>query len=90
MAQVKLSKTAKNEIKIPRAKLPSIWHNINLRIKNNQDIPDDELRFVENFVDKGQKIIDGFGKWVIKKEKLMGKHAKKFDDVKAYKLAWVI
>jgi phage-related tail protein len=82
-------KMVTREVKIPRT-TPSIWHNIDKAIKFKRDISDDELKFVENFVKQGGKIIDNFGKWVIKKEKLMGRHAKKLDDVKAYKLAWVI
>jgi len=77
------------EIKLPH-RIPSIWHKIDDLMKRKQDIPDDEIKFVENFVEKGDKILDEFGHWVMDRRKEHGLHAKKWQDVKSYKLAWVL
>jgi len=77
------------EVKFP-SKLPSIWYKIDDLMKRKKDIPDDEIKFIENFVERGDKILNGFQVWVIDHRKQHGLHAKKWQDVKAYKLAWVI
>jgi hypothetical protein len=77
------------EVILPRH-IPSIWQKIDDLMKKKQDIPDDEIKFVENFVEKGDKILGGFGQWIITKRKEHGLHAKKWQDVKSYKLAWVL
>ena len=70
--------------------VPSIWQKIDDLIKKKKDIPDDEIKFVEKFVIRGDKVLDGFQTWVINHRKQHGLHAKKLQDVKSYKLAWVI
>lgn len=81
------------EVRLP-SKMPSIWHTIDDLMKRKKDIPDDEIKFIENFVEKGDKILDKFGRWVIDNRKLHSGHAKKWQDVKeynqSYRLAKVI
>jgi hypothetical protein len=77
------------EVTLP-SRIPSIWYKIDDLMKRSKDIPDDEIKFVENFVEKGDKILNGFQTWVIGHRKQHGLHAKKWQDVKAYKLAWVV
>jgi hypothetical protein len=82
-------KVKSREVVIP-SRIPSIWYKIDDLMKRKKDIPDDEIKFVENFVERGDKILGGFQNWLITHRKQHGLHAKKWQDVKAYKLAWVI
>lgn len=77
------------EVRLP-SKMPSIWHTIDDLMRRKQDIPDDEIKFVGNFIKRGDKVLSGFQDWLIKKRKLHGLHAKKWQDTEAYKLAHVI
>jgi hypothetical protein len=88
MAKKKAKKHPERYAKLYRP--PSIWEDINFRIKFGQKIPEKDMRFIENFVIQGTKIIDGMVDWSWKKRKLMEKHAKKLDDVRAYQLAHII
>jgi hypothetical protein len=71
------------EVRLPH-RIPSIWHKIDDLMKRKQDIPDDEIEFVGKFVERGDKILDEFGRWVIVNRKLHSGHAKKWQDVKEY------
>jgi hypothetical protein len=77
------------EVILPH-RIPSIWQPIDDLMRQKKDIPDDEIKFVGNFVERGDKVLTGFQDWLIRHRKQHGLHAKKWQEVQAYKLAHVI
>jgi len=84
-----MPKRKEEKIIIPSA-VPSIWHNIDIQRKQGVKLDKKELKFVENFVKKGNKIINSFETWVFDKKKKLVDHEKKLMDAKSYQLAHII
>ena len=64
--------------------IPSIWETTDRSMKLKTDIPDHEMKFLENFVKQGGKTIDSFHRWTFKKKKQMLQHMEKLEKAREY------